>query len=100
MSTSDVRRACPPCVGVTTPRGGAGEAYQSEVSFETSDNTFRIHLEIGTEEAGTILSVRVSVKQINDFKFNWPVYLKCRYFSCLRRVTLFLWILMASVTLM
>ena len=65
MSTSDVRRACPPCVGVTTPRGGAGEAYQSEVSFETSDNTFRIHLEIGTEEAGTILSVRVSVKQIN-----------------------------------
>ena len=69
MSTSDVRRACPPCVGVTTLRGGAGEAHQAhqlEVSSVTSDNTFRIHLEIGTEEAGTILSVRVSVKQIND----------------------------------
>ena len=78
MSTSDVRRVSPPCVGVTILRGGAGEDSQSEafiLSIDQSEafilaidqseaifvikNAFRIHLEIGTEEAGTILSVRV-----------------------------------------
>ena len=83
----------------TERRGRWGSPVRGQTG-DKCDNTFRIHLEIGTEEAGTILSVRVSLKQINDFKFTWPFLLKCRYFSCLRRVTLFLWILMASVTLM
>ena len=39
MSTSDVRRACPPCVGVTTLRGGAGEAHHSPVRGQLGDKS-------------------------------------------------------------